>query len=90
MGYIDRQLPRPADELLIDAYSQTVADVVDLVGPAVSRIERVDGRPGHGSGFAISPDGLIITNNHVVEDSKAVRIRSANGSRARYCAGSRP
>lgn len=80
MGYINRELPRPADELLIDAYSQTVADAVDLVGPAVSRIERVDGRPSHGSGFAISPDGLIITNNHVVEDSKAVRIRSANGS----------
>ncbi|MGH6806035.1 MAG: S1C family serine protease [Ensifer adhaerens] len=80
MGYFDREAPRPADSVLIDAYSQTVADVVDLVGPAVSRIERLDGRPGHGSGFAISPDGLIITNHHVVEDSKAVRIRSANGS----------
>lgn len=80
MGYFDREVPRPADAVLIDAYSQTVADVVDLVGPAVSRIERLDGRPGHGSGFAISPDGLVITNHHVVEDSKAVRIRSANGS----------
>ncbi|KAA0689547.1 PDZ domain-containing protein [Neorhizobium sp. P12A] len=80
MGYIDKEIPRPSDAVLIDTYSQTIADVVDLVGPTVSRIERIDGRPGHGSGFAISPDGLIITNNHVVEDSKAVRIRTANGS----------
>ncbi|HEV7309908.1 S1C family serine protease [Ensifer sp.] len=80
MGYFDRDVLRPDDAALIDAYSQTVADAVDLVGPAVSRIERADGRPGHGSGFAISPDGLIITNHHVVEETKTVRIRAANGS----------
>jgi S1-C subfamily serine protease len=80
MGYMEKEIPRPSDAVLIDAYSQTVADAVDLVGPAVSRIERVDGHQGHGSGFAISPDGLIVTNNHVVEDSKAIRIRTADGN----------
>lgn len=67
------------DGPLLDAYSETVAGVVDHVGPAVSRIERVGGRGGHGSGFVISPDGLIVTNNHVVEDAKTVRISLPDG-----------
>jgi S1-C subfamily serine protease len=79
MGFIDRDIA-PADDVeLTDAYSQTLASAVDLVGPAVSRIERIGGRGGHGSGFAISPDGLIVTNNHVVEDAKAVRIKTPEG-----------
>jgi S1-C subfamily serine protease len=39
----------------------------------------MEGRGGHGSGFAISPDGLIVTNNHVVDDAKTVRIKTAEG-----------
>jgi S1-C subfamily serine protease len=79
MGMIDREFVAAADDHLIDAYSHSVSGAVDLVGPAVSRIERIGGRAGHGSGFAISPDGLIITNNHVVEDAKAVRIKTPEG-----------
>ncbi|WJH40335.1 trypsin-like peptidase domain-containing protein [Aliirhizobium terrae] len=79
MGFIDKNPPVPESAALLDAYSTTVAAAVDRVGPAVSRIERLSGG-GHGSGFAISPDGLIITNHHVVGDAKAVRIRAANGS----------
>ncbi|CDZ25508.1 trypsin-like peptidase domain-containing protein [Neorhizobium galegae] len=83
MGFIDINPPVPEDGALLDAYSETVAGAVDRVGPAVSRIERlggVAGQGGHGSGFAISPDGLIITNHHVVAEVKTVRIRSANGA----------
>ncbi|WP_105384306.1 S1C family serine protease [Neorhizobium alkalisoli] len=79
MGFIDINPPVPEDGALLDAYSETVAGAVDRVGPAVSRIEPL-GDSGHGSGFAISPDGLIITNHHVVGDAKAVRIRSADGA----------
>ncbi|MBB3317996.1 MULTISPECIES: trypsin-like peptidase domain-containing protein [unclassified Rhizobium] len=78
MGFIDRDI-QPSDAGLLDAYSQSVSNAVDLVGPAVSRIERVSGRAGHGSGFAISPDGLVVTNNHVVEDSRTVRIKTPEG-----------
>lgn len=77
MGYHDKDLD--ADAALLDAYSTTVADAVDRVGPAVARIERVGGQSGHGSGFVISPDGLIVTNNHVVEDARAVRVTLPDG-----------
>ena len=58
------------DEGLLDAYSRSVADVADLVGPAVCAVT-VDGR-GHGSGVVLSPDGLVVTNSHVVGEAKQV------------------
>ncbi|MBB3443544.1 trypsin-like peptidase domain-containing protein [Rhizobium sp. BK379] len=80
MGFIDRDIQPSSDAGLLDAYSETVSNTVDMVGPAVSRIERIGGRAGHGSGFAISPDGLIVTNNHVVGDAKAVTIKTPDGT----------
>ncbi|HEY8369603.1 MAG TPA: DegQ family serine endoprotease [Thermodesulfobacteriota bacterium] len=42
---------------------------------------RPDGRParGVGSGFVISPDGYILTNNHVVEGAEEVKVTFATG-----------
>lgn len=53
------------------ARDNAVADAVALVVPGIY-IRFNDGswaedRFGHGSGFAVSPDGHIITNHHVVE-----------------------
>lgn len=72
--------PAVQDGTLLDVYSTTVADAVDRIGPAVCRIERIGGRGGHGSGFVISPDGLIVTNFHVVGDARAVRIAMPDGT----------
>jgi len=34
---------------------------------------------GQGSGFIISPDGYILTNNHVVDDADKVRVKMQDG-----------
>ncbi len=34
---------------------------------------------GAGSGFVISPEGYIVTNNHVVEDAREVKVTLASG-----------
>ncbi len=82
----DRDPPRTElsanDGTLLDAYSSAVVGVVDEVSPAVVHVhvETARGRPGTGSGVIVSPDGLILTNNHVVEGAKTIRLTFADGA----------
>jgi S1-C subfamily serine protease len=72
----------PSDTDILDAYSNAVTSVADSVGPAVVRVEvkGPNGRPGGvGSGVVIAPDGLVLTNCHVVEHAKEVRLSDAEG-----------
>lgn len=75
--------PTPADGELLDAYSEAVAGVADSVGPAVVRVDTrrrpraADG--GVGSGVIISPDGLVLTNSHVVSGAGEIRLADAEG-----------
>jgi len=66
------------DEQLLDLYSETVSRVAETVGPAVALVQ--SGK-GHGSGVVLSPDGLVVTNSHVVGDAKTVRIALPDGHR---------
>ena len=83
VGDVGEAAPRPAsDSEILDAYSRTVTTVADTVGPAVVRVEvRNDkGAPGgFGSGVIIAPDGLVLTNAHVVDGAKEVRLQDADG-----------
>ena len=62
-SYDGAVLPRHNDEHLLDAYSHAVTAAVETAAPAVARIES---DRGGGSGIVLSPDGLILTNHHVV------------------------
>jgi len=53
-----------ADAFLLDAYSRTVSEVVERIGPSVAAV-RVGGS-GAGSGFLFAPDGYLLSNSHVV------------------------
>ena len=74
--------PSASDAEILDAYSHAVTSVADAVGPAVLRVETRGangGQGGVGSGVVIAPDGLVLTNCHVVEGAKEVRLLDTEG-----------
>jgi S1-C subfamily serine protease len=85
----DRTGGRPAvdDSRLLDAYSRAVVSVVDDVGPTVvsistGRVNR-EGQvepQGAGSGITLTPDGYVLTNDHVVSGARKFQVTLTDGS----------
>ncbi len=74
-----------ASEEALDAYSRAVIGAVEAVGPAVVSIyvggagEAARARGGAGSGVVVTPDGYILTNEHVVERVQDARVAFVDG-----------
>src|SRR5258706_15338887 len=84
---------RSGDGPLLDAYSEAVVHAAETVGPAVVHLE-VDlqgKRQGSGSGVCFTPDGLLVTNSHVVHGARSIPAAFADGpSRAGGLLGGGP
>ena len=78
--------PIQDDKELLDAYSNSVISVVEKVGPSVVQIltnkntEQTMQGQGIGSGVIITPDGFILTNNHVVENAQSLEVSLTTGA----------
>jgi len=81
--FVSQPAPPAEDAALLDAYSRAVIDVVETVSPAVIRLDVRSGeharQGGSGSGVIVSPDGLVLTNSHVVGGASRIRATTAEG-----------
>jgi S1-C subfamily serine protease len=69
----------------LDAYSAAVVGAVEQVGPAVVSVytggaeEAARARGGAGSGVVVTPDGYLLTNEHVVQRVQEARVSFVDG-----------
>lgn len=89
-GGADSRRSSGDDGDLLDAYSLAVTGAVDAVSPSVAHVQvrgqRPDGRGaggGSGSGVVVSPDGIVLTNNHVIDGADLIELGFADGRRVR-------
>ena len=73
------------DDELLDAYSRAVIGTLDHTRGGVVSLKMHSRRgqrrlEGAGSGFLITPDGYLLTNNHVADAGEAISVMLDDGS----------
>ena len=68
--------PAPTPIALLPCAAMSVADVMENALPSVVQVLTDD---GSGSGFIVNEDGLVVTNEHVIEGYEVVEIRLGTG-----------
>jgi S1-C subfamily serine protease len=88
LRYVPNIIPTSRQSILVDQSSATI-DVAQMVTPSVVSITsqstgfsffgRAQTTQGAGTGIIVSSDGLIVTNNHVVEGAQNLTVYTSDG-----------
>jgi S1-C subfamily serine protease len=72
---------RPEEEVVTDVYKAISPSVVHVSTVAYYQnfFMQLVPQEGTGSGFIISPEGYVLTNNHVIADAQEITVRLLNG-----------
>ncbi len=90
MNHMESLFVEANDLELLDAYSRTVTGVVGRVAEAVVHVQvkrtakdqrsgQDRAQQGSGSGFILSSDGFVVTNDHVVSGAQDIRVALLDG-----------